>query len=186
MSAMKMRHVLMCLGVGALLASCGKDEMRESEISTQDSYSFWGAHIEAGYDALAADDVAVLAEISLENEFIRSLPGRKVDVEYSGVVTRCLRGNVAPGTRVQVTMTAETTPHDKVNECTKKGIPCFYHADHQKRKAYLYLPKSYAYSVTPEDGLQCEVNPSDTPIFWGAEADKAVLTLFPQSTEQAQ
>ena len=162
------------------VASCEPRSARVEFASTQENYPFWGQSYGCGYGLLADNDVAVLAEIRLVSESIQVRPGEAAEVVYSGELLRCLRGSVEPGTPVRVRMLVESTPYDKVNACMEKAVPGSFHIDHGGRRAYLYLPQQYGFSLTSAGVLYADSEPSYTPIFWGAEADAALTSLFSQ------
>ncbi len=161
-------------------AACKPQTVRGTFASSQDSCPFWGQSYGHGYGVLADNDVSVLAEIMLMSETVQVRPGEKAEVVYSGELLRCLRGSVKPGTPVQVRMYAESTPHEAVNECMEKAVPGCFRIDHGGRKAYLYLPIQFGFSLSSAGVLCADSEPSYTPIFWGAEADAALSSLFSQ------
>lgn len=165
-----------------LLVACRPHEVTGAVTDTAPAYPFWGVTCGCGFDSLK--EAAVLAEIRLDKTLIMTSPDciGKVDVEYFGVVVRSLRGATIPGMRVAERMNADSTPYAVVNECLASGVACRYVVEHGGRKAYLYVPDSHEYTISAENGVQYHADVSYSPIFWGAEADAAIASLFPQST----
>ena len=161
-----------------LLAACQPQELRETVADNRVSYPFWGVTYGCGFEPLK--EAAVLAEIRLDETLILTASDRrgKADIEYSGEVIRCFRGTVASGMRFAVRMLADSTPYDVVNESLASGRSCRYSVDHGGRKAYLYVPANHEYTVSAESGMLYHAEVSYSPIFWGAEADAAVTSLF--------
>lgn len=169
---------LLFISCCSLLVACHPQEVRETVTDNRTSYPFWGVTYGCGFEPLK--NAAVVAEIRLEETHILTAPGhcRKADIEYTGTVTRRWRGTVKPGMRVTVRMVAETTPYSVVNECLNTGRACRYSVNHGGRKAYLYMPENHDYTVSAERGVLYHADVSYTPVFWGAEADSAVSSLF--------
>ena len=166
-----------------LPVACKPQEVRGAVASDKAAYLFWGVGHGAGYEPLK--EAPVVAEIRLEGEelCVDSSGYGKAEVKYRGVVSRCLRGPLEPGTRVLVNMVADDTPYAVVNQCIADNVPCRFSVDHGARRAYLYVADERGLSVLPENAVHYDADPSLTPIFWGSEADAAISALFPENRQ---